>query len=104
MRSCEPFPHNLIVISPCRGLDKADPVSLPSLLEVLGEDRLVIADSFKEESLIDDAPLVFPLLSAIRSGKGTGLAANLPRSLSEWGARALLERAGTADTIQGWII
>ena len=76
-----------------RGLDKAGPISLPGLLEALGEDRLVIADSFKEESLIDDAPLVFPLLSAIRSGRGTGLGTDLPRSLSEWGARALLERA-----------
>ena len=75
-----------------RGLDKANSVSLPSLLEVLGEDRLVIADSFKDESLIDEAPLVFPLLSAIRSGKDTGSGADLPRSLSEWGARALLER------------
>lgn len=76
-----------------RDLDKADSVSLSGLLEALGEDRLVIADSFKEESLIDDAPLVFPLLSAIRSGNSTGSAADLPRSLSEWGARALLERA-----------
>ena len=76
-----------------RGLDDVDKVSLPNLLEALGEDRLEIAASFKDESLLDDAPLVFPLLSAIRSGNGTGLGANLPRSLPEWCARALLERA-----------
>ncbi len=75
-----------------RGLDKEGPVSLLGLLDALGRDRLAIADSFKEELLIDDAPLVFPLLYAIRSGKSTGLAADLPRPLSEWGARALLER------------
>ena len=76
-----------------RGLDEAGSVSLLGLLEALGEDCSVIADSFKEESLIDNAPLVFPLLSAIRLGKSTGLAADSPRPLSEWGARALLERA-----------
>ena len=76
-----------------QGLDGTDWVSLSSLLDALGKDRLVIATSFKDESLIDDALLVFPLLSAIRSGKDTGSGADLPRSLSEWGARALLERA-----------
>ncbi len=76
-----------------RGLKEADPLPLPKLLAALGEDRLAVAASFKDESLIDDAPLVFPLLSAVRSGEGTGLGADLPRTLSEWGARALLERA-----------
>ena len=74
-------------------LEEADPLPLLKLLTALGEDRLAVAASFKDESLIDDAPLVFPLLSAIRSGEGTGLGANFPRSLSEWAARALLERA-----------
>ena len=76
-----------------RGLEELDSLPLPELLEALGEDRLVVAATFKDKSLIDEAPLVFPLLSAICSGEGTGLGADLPRSLSEWGARALLERA-----------
>ena len=76
-----------------RGLEEADPLPLPNLLAALGEDRLVVAASFKDESLIDDAPLVFPLLSALRSGESTGMGADLSRPLSEWGARALLERA-----------
>ena len=76
-----------------RSLEEADPLPLPKLLAALGKDRLAVAASFKDESLIDNAPLVFPLLSAIRSGEGTGLGSDLPRSLSEWGARALLERA-----------
>ena len=76
-----------------RGLEEADPLPLPKLLAALGEDRSVIAASFKDESLIDDAPLVFPLLSALRSDEGTGMGADLSRPLSEWGARAFLERA-----------
>ena len=76
-----------------RGLEKTDPLPLPKLLAALGEDRVKIAESFEDEALINEAPLVFPLLSAIRSGEGTGLGADLPRSLSEWGARVLLERA-----------
>ena len=76
-----------------RGLEETDPLSLSKLLAALGEDRLKIAGSFEDEALIDKAPLVFPLLSAIRSGEGAGLGADSPRSLSEWGARALLERA-----------
>ena len=81
--------HNLAL----RGIDEADPLSLPNLLAALDEDRLVIAESFKDESLIDHAPLVFPLLSAVRSGEGVAVGAGLRRSLSEWAARALLERA-----------
>ena len=76
-----------------RGLDETVMHSLSSLLQALGEDRFAVAASFKDEPLIDDAPLVFPLLSAICSGKGTGLGADLSRSLPEWCARALLERA-----------
>ena len=90
MRTLPTQSHRNLVL---QGLDEDDKVSLPSLLDALGKDRLVIAASFKDEPLIEDAPLVFPLLSAIRSGEGTGLGADLPRSLSEWGARALLERA-----------
>lgn len=91
MRTLPTQSHRNLVL---RSIDEAaDSVSLPSLLEALGEDRSVIADSFRNESSINDAPLVFPLLSAIHSGKGIELGANLSRSLSEWGARALLERA-----------
>ena len=70
-----------------RGIKDADPFPLPKLLEALAADRLVVADSLKDESLIDRAPLVFPLLSAVRSGEGTGRCADVPRRLSEWGAR-----------------
>lgn len=90
MRTLPTQSHRNLVL---QGLDEDDKISLPSLLDALGEDRLMIAASFEDELLIDDAPLVFPLLSAIRSGEDTGLGADLPRSLSEWGARALLERA-----------
>ena len=81
--------RNLVV----RGLSEEDRLPLSDLLVALGEDRLVIAATFRNESLVDDAPLVFPLLGAIRSGEGAGLSADVPRPLSEWAARALLERA-----------
>ena len=76
-----------------RGLDETDPLPLPNILRALGEDRPKIAAAFQEESLIDHAPLVFPLLAAVRSGEATGPGADVARPLSEWGARALLERA-----------
>ena len=76
-----------------RGLEETAPLSLSKLLASIGEDCVKIAASFEDETLINKAPLVFPLLSAIRSGESAGPGADSPRSLSEWGARALLERA-----------
>ena len=90
MRSLPTQSHRNLAL---RGIEEAAPLPLPKLLAALGEDRLVVATSFKDAPLIDGAPLVFPLLSAVCSGKGTGLGADLPRPLSEWGARALLERS-----------
>ena len=90
MRALPTESHRNLVL---RGIEDADPFPLPKLLEALAADRLVVADSLKDEPLIDGAPLVFPLLSAVRSGEGTGRCADVPRRLSEWGARALLERA-----------
>ena len=97
MRALPTQSHRNLVL---RGIEEADPLSLPKLLEALGEDRLVIADSVKNESLIDRAPLVFPLLAAVRSGKGTGRSSDVPRLLPEWGARALFER-GVLRVLQG---
>ena len=76
-----------------RSLEEKEPLSLPKLLAALGEDRMKIAASFKDETLIDEAPLVFPLLSAVRLGETSGPGADSPRALAEWGARALLEQA-----------
>ena len=47
--------HNLAL----RGIEGAEPLSLPNLLAALDEDRVVIADSFKDESHIDNAPARF---------------------------------------------
>ena len=76
-----------------RGIEDGDPLPLPKLVEALGDDCLAVAASVEDESLIDGAPLVFPVLAAVRSGEGAGLGADVPRRLSEWGARALLERS-----------
>lgn len=89
MRALPTQAHRNLVL---HDLEETNSLPLPDLLVALGDDRVEIADSFEDEPLIDKAPLVFPLLSAIRSGKGL-VGTALPRSLSEWGARALLERA-----------
>ena len=76
-----------------RGIDEGNPLPLTKLLDGLGDDRSPIAATFANESLIDHAPSVFPLLWAIRTGDGTMNGADLARSMREWCARALLERA-----------
>ena len=81
--------HNLSM----RDIDEGEPIQLAKLLEALGEERFEIAATFKDELLIDDVPFVFPLLWAVRTGECTTAGANQQRSLREWCARALLERA-----------
>ena len=76
-----------------RGVGEAEPMSLPRLVEALGEDRIALAASFGDEALVDDVASVFPLLSGIRAGSSTLAGAEVPRSLRDWCARALLERA-----------
>ena len=76
-----------------RGVSEADQMSLPSLLDALGEDRMALAASFENETLVDDAPSVFPLLNGMRAGSSALAGAEVLRPLSEWCARALLERA-----------
>ena len=75
------------------GLGEREPLSLGDLLGALGEGRVRIANSFIEKSLLKEAQVVFPLLSGICCGEATSPGADLPRPLSEWGARALLEHA-----------
>ena len=76
-----------------RGVEDSQTLSLPSLLNALGESRSIIADSVSQEPLIEDAPRIFPLLWALRHNKSSDSAGGRQRSLVEWGSRALLERA-----------
>ena len=76
-----------------RNLEEAEMLSLAGVVDALGDDRMALAASFESEALVGDAASVFPLLNAIRVGSSDLSGAEVPRSLGEWCARALLERA-----------
>ena len=76
-----------------RGVDEVEELSLAGVVDALGDDRPALATSFGSEALVDDAASVFPLLNAIRAGSSALAGAEVRRSLREWCARALLERA-----------
>lgn len=75
--------------------------TLKELLQALGDDHLKLAASFSGSSQVDGYPAVFPLLHALRAGKGSDSRSRLKRSLAEWTERALLERAilGVVSTL-----
>ena len=76
-----------------RGISEGEPLPLPRLLDALGHDRPALAENFQNESLVDDAASVFPLLNGIRAGSSTLAGSEVPRPLIDWCARALLESA-----------
>ena len=76
-----------------RNVEEAEPLSLAGVVDALGVDRPTLAASFESEVLVDGAASVFPLLNAIRAGSSALAGAEVRRSLKEWCARALLERA-----------
>ena len=76
-----------------RGVAEAGPMTLPGVLEALGDDRIALAASFANEDLVEKAASVFPLLNGIRAGSSALAGAEVARPLREWCARALLERA-----------
>ena len=76
-----------------RGVGEAEPMTLPGVLEALGDDRMTLAASFANETLVDEVASVFPLLNGIRAGSSALAGSKVVRPLKEWCARALLERA-----------
>ncbi|MCY4312175.1 MAG: GTPase-associated system all-helical protein GASH [Gammaproteobacteria bacterium] len=76
-----------------RGIRESVPVALSGVLEALGEDRVALADSFTNETLVDEAASVLPLLNGIRAGSSKLSGSGVVRPLKEGGARALLESA-----------
>ena len=74
-------------------LEEPEPLSLGGVVDALGDDRATLAASFESQALVDDAASVFPLLNAIRAGSSALAGKEVRRSLKEWCARALLERA-----------
>jgi hypothetical protein len=76
-----------------RNVGVSEPMSLPELLVSVGDERTSISETLSKCALLADAPSVFPLLAALRSGGAVGDAAAQRRSLADWAFRALLERA-----------
>ena len=85
------------------GVEGTQRLRLAQLLEELGEARRAITASFREGTIIQQAPLVFPLMSALCSREDPkGRGSEVPRSLSEWGARALIEVALLRQSNRGF--
>ncbi|WP_349976465.1 GTPase-associated system all-helical protein GASH [Pseudomonas sp. WHRI 8519] len=80
--------HNHLVQ---RNITATETLSLIEVIEILGDDRLKISHSFANAAAVTQAPHMFPVLTAIRSGKAQGIAAEMKRSLNEWALRTLLE-------------
>ena len=69
-----------------------EPLTLERLVKALGEDRhSLLSAVFSDEEVIEEAPSVFPLINALRTGKSNLAGADVKRSLQEWCHRALLE-------------
>lgn len=76
-----------------RHVGETKPLSLPELLEALGDDREQLAAAYSEDATVTACPAIFPLLTAILSGSATDAKAEIKRPLEEWAGRALLESA-----------
>ncbi len=66
-------------------------LTLTDLLSSLGSDRLKLASAFEGNAILAAAPAVFPLLTAIGSGKIAIPDGNVAKDLRDWAARAFLE-------------
>lgn len=80
--------HRNIVL---RNVADGDLLSLTELIAELGDRRPKLATGLGV--LMGEAPAVFPLITAISTGKSDGPLAGGKLAASEWGARALLEGA-----------
>ena len=82
------------VAQPQRFTDAPKPITL-AIMAMGGEGGGVLADWLialaEANDLLSNCEGVFPLLSAIRTGKSTAPGAEEKRSLRDWGSRALLE-------------
>ena len=73
-----------------RTVDVDPKLDLCDLVDVIGEDRQLLAASFTS-SQVSKHPSVFPLLHTLATGQVDIPGADEKRSASEWGGRALLE-------------
>ena len=66
--------------------------NLPDLLKAAGDDVAALAAFLPDNPAVTPATHVFPLLTAIKTGKSANDAkSKVKRNLSDWGIRALLE-------------
>ena len=68
-----------------------DSHTLSELIKTLADNRAKLASAFQGDTTVETCPAVFPLLSALSTGKASGAGIKITRSLHEWAARALLE-------------
>lgn len=89
--------HREIVL---RSLDQDPQLDLVELLEIIGQDRLVLSSSIIK-SMVIAYPTVFPLLNAMVTGEIDEVGSSIKRHVSEWGGRALLEATFARMMAQG---
>ena len=68
-------------------------LTLVELVAALGDHCQAIATTIEGETLVQGAPDVFPLLSAIKTGTISGPGSRQSRALGDWALRAILERS-----------
>ena len=68
-------------------------MDLGELVDAVTEDRNALVAPFEANTVIEDYPAIFPLLTALRVGSPTGADGAVSRSLVDWCGRALLESA-----------
>jgi GTPase-associated system helical domain len=81
-----------------RHVKQGAPISLADVIKSLGDDRILLANAFPNQTVIAACSSVFPLLGALISGSATHARAKQKRPVSEWAARALLETAAVHVT------
>ena len=84
-----------------RTLDEDPELDLKELIELIGEDRQLLAASFTSTRVARHSS-VFPLLHALATGKIDIIGADEKRKASTWAGRALLE-AGLSKMCENWV-
>lgn len=75
-----------------RNVNAGKDLSLQELLNAIGEDRTALAPT-EGQGFIAQCPAVFPLSSALITGKADDAKAKIKRTITDWADRALLESA-----------
>lgn len=82
--------HRSLVL---RHVGDGEPMTLPELLNSLGDTRAKLAAAYADNTTLAACPAVFPLITALGSDRPANPNGKIKRPLSEWASRALLESA-----------